>query len=187
MTASILCIYRYSLEQRSQESQSTHTTSKPTTALYFTIFHLLYLYYTPTPTIPTPPSHCHFYLSPLKSAHLLLLLFVFVGIRWYRDPKKAVPLNEITRFPHAVLEVCIHGYICIIYVYMCLLSINLFAFRYGYIILFLCVLETVTQLHMCVFYMHLIYNITCILAIIYRCFYIGQTPSTWFGCLLIQQ
>lgn len=27
------------------------------------------------------------------------------GQRWYRDPKKAVPLTEITRFPHAVLEV----------------------------------------------------------------------------------
>lgn len=25
--------------------------------------------------------------------------------RWFRDPKKAVPLEEITRFPHAVLEV----------------------------------------------------------------------------------
>ena len=27
------------------------------------------------------------------------------GQRWYRDPNKAVPLDEITRFPHAVLEV----------------------------------------------------------------------------------
>lgn len=27
------------------------------------------------------------------------------GLRWFRDPKKAVPLTEITRFPHAVLEV----------------------------------------------------------------------------------
>jgi len=27
------------------------------------------------------------------------------GLRWYRDPNKAVPLDEITRFPHAVLEV----------------------------------------------------------------------------------
>jgi hypothetical protein len=27
------------------------------------------------------------------------------GTRWYRDPDTAVPLNEITRFPHAVLEV----------------------------------------------------------------------------------
>eukprot|EP00596_Hydrurales_sp_CCMP1899_P008312 CAMPEP_0119042730 /NCGR_PEP_ID=MMETSP1177-20130426/16114_1 /TAXON_ID=2985 /ORGANISM="Ochromonas sp, Strain CCMP1899" /LENGTH=664 /DNA_ID=CAMNT_0007009715 /DNA_START=325 /DNA_END=2319 /DNA_ORIENTATION=+ len=27
------------------------------------------------------------------------------GSRWFRDPKKAVPSNEITRFPHAVLEV----------------------------------------------------------------------------------
>jgi hypothetical protein len=27
------------------------------------------------------------------------------GNRWYRDPNVAVPLNEITRFPHAVLEV----------------------------------------------------------------------------------
>jgi hypothetical protein len=27
------------------------------------------------------------------------------GKRWYRDPNVAVPLNEITRFPHAVLEV----------------------------------------------------------------------------------
>jgi hypothetical protein len=27
------------------------------------------------------------------------------GKRWYRDPNIAVPLNEITRFPHAVLEI----------------------------------------------------------------------------------
>jgi uncharacterized membrane protein YidH (DUF202 family) len=27
------------------------------------------------------------------------------GERWFRDPQSAVPLNEITRFPHAVLEV----------------------------------------------------------------------------------
>jgi len=27
------------------------------------------------------------------------------GTRWYRDPNVDVPLNEITRFPHAVLEV----------------------------------------------------------------------------------
>ena len=27
------------------------------------------------------------------------------GLRWYRDPHQKVPLNEITRFPHAVLEV----------------------------------------------------------------------------------
>ena len=27
------------------------------------------------------------------------------GLRWYRDPTVKVPLNEITRFPHAVLEV----------------------------------------------------------------------------------
>ena len=27
------------------------------------------------------------------------------GRRWYRDPREAVPLTEITRFPHAVLEV----------------------------------------------------------------------------------
>ena len=27
------------------------------------------------------------------------------GSRWYRDPLKAVPLDQITRFPHAVLEV----------------------------------------------------------------------------------
>ncbi|RYH21545.1 VTC domain-containing protein [archaeon] len=27
------------------------------------------------------------------------------GIRWFRDPSKSVPLNEITRFPHGVLEV----------------------------------------------------------------------------------
>lgn len=27
------------------------------------------------------------------------------GQRWYRDPSVKVPLNEITRFPHAVLEV----------------------------------------------------------------------------------
>ena len=27
------------------------------------------------------------------------------GLRWYRDPTKAVPLDEINRFPHAVLEV----------------------------------------------------------------------------------
>lgn len=27
------------------------------------------------------------------------------GIRWYRDPTKAVPLNEITRFPHAILGI----------------------------------------------------------------------------------
>jgi SPX domain protein involved in polyphosphate accumulation len=27
------------------------------------------------------------------------------GERWFRDPNTAVPLNEITRFPHAVLEV----------------------------------------------------------------------------------
>ena len=27
------------------------------------------------------------------------------GKRWYRDPSQAVPLNEITRFPHAVLEI----------------------------------------------------------------------------------
>jgi hypothetical protein len=26
-------------------------------------------------------------------------------VRWYRNPEKKVPLNEITRFPHAVLEV----------------------------------------------------------------------------------
>jgi hypothetical protein len=25
--------------------------------------------------------------------------------RWFRDPSKPVPRNEITRFPHAVLEV----------------------------------------------------------------------------------
>lgn len=25
--------------------------------------------------------------------------------RWYRDPTQVVPKNEITRFPHAVLEV----------------------------------------------------------------------------------
>jgi uncharacterized membrane protein YidH (DUF202 family) len=30
---------------------------------------------------------------------------VINGERWYRDPKVTVPLNEITRFPHAVLEV----------------------------------------------------------------------------------
>jgi len=27
------------------------------------------------------------------------------GARWFRDPRKAVPLEEITRFPHGVLEV----------------------------------------------------------------------------------
>lgn len=27
------------------------------------------------------------------------------GKRWYRDPSKPVPRNEITRFPHAVLEI----------------------------------------------------------------------------------
>ena len=27
------------------------------------------------------------------------------GLAWYRDPNEPVPLNEITRFPHAVLEV----------------------------------------------------------------------------------
>lgn len=27
------------------------------------------------------------------------------GIRWYRNPKEEIPRNEITRFPHAVLEV----------------------------------------------------------------------------------
>jgi SPX domain protein involved in polyphosphate accumulation len=27
------------------------------------------------------------------------------GTRWFRDPQTAVPLSEITRFPHAVLEV----------------------------------------------------------------------------------
>lgn len=27
------------------------------------------------------------------------------GQRWYRDPSQAVPLTEITRFPHAVLEI----------------------------------------------------------------------------------
>lgn len=27
------------------------------------------------------------------------------GKRWYRDPSQAVPLTEITRFPHAVLEI----------------------------------------------------------------------------------
>ena len=27
------------------------------------------------------------------------------GDRWYRDPEQPVPLNQITRFPHAVLEV----------------------------------------------------------------------------------
>jgi len=26
--------------------------------------------------------------------------------RWYRDPSQKVPANEITRFPHGVLEVC---------------------------------------------------------------------------------
>eukprot|EP00614_Pseudopedinella_elastica_P010020 CAMPEP_0172590006 /NCGR_PEP_ID=MMETSP1068-20121228/8496_1 /TAXON_ID=35684 /ORGANISM="Pseudopedinella elastica, Strain CCMP716" /LENGTH=804 /DNA_ID=CAMNT_0013385687 /DNA_START=190 /DNA_END=2604 /DNA_ORIENTATION=- len=30
---------------------------------------------------------------------------VLLGDRWYRDPTKAVPVDEITRFPHAVLEV----------------------------------------------------------------------------------
>jgi SPX domain protein involved in polyphosphate accumulation len=30
---------------------------------------------------------------------------VLSGQRWYRDPNKPVPLNEITRFPHAVLEI----------------------------------------------------------------------------------
>lgn len=30
---------------------------------------------------------------------------VTAGMRWYRDPAVSVPLNEITRFPHAVLEV----------------------------------------------------------------------------------
>ena len=30
---------------------------------------------------------------------------VLSGNRWYRDPNVNVPLNEITRFPHAVLEV----------------------------------------------------------------------------------
>ena len=27
------------------------------------------------------------------------------GLAWYRDPNEPVPLNEITRFPHAILEV----------------------------------------------------------------------------------
>jgi SPX domain protein involved in polyphosphate accumulation/uncharacterized membrane protein YidH (DUF202 family) len=30
---------------------------------------------------------------------------ILEGQRWYRDPTQAVPLNEITRFPHAVLEI----------------------------------------------------------------------------------
>lgn len=30
---------------------------------------------------------------------------ILAGERWYRDPKKPVPFNEIHRFPHAVLEV----------------------------------------------------------------------------------
>jgi len=30
---------------------------------------------------------------------------VMLGDRWYRDPTKAVPANQITRFPHAVLEI----------------------------------------------------------------------------------
>jgi SPX domain protein involved in polyphosphate accumulation len=30
---------------------------------------------------------------------------VISGTRWYRDPSQSVPKNEITRFPHAVLEI----------------------------------------------------------------------------------
>lgn len=29
--------------------------------------------------------------------------------RWFRDPTKPIPLNEITRFPHAVLEIKLQG------------------------------------------------------------------------------
>ena len=35
-----------------------------------------------------------------------MLCLIGVATRWFRDPTVAVPLNEITRFPHAVLEVC---------------------------------------------------------------------------------
>ena len=31
------------------------------------------------------------------------------GTRWYRDPTKSVPLNEITRFPHAILGIIINN------------------------------------------------------------------------------
>ena len=32
-------------------------------------------------------------------------MFGFVGCRWYRDPNQPIPRTDITRFPHAVLEV----------------------------------------------------------------------------------
>ena len=41
-----------------------------------------------------------------KNTHMSYTMHA--GDRWYRDPNVPVPLNEITRFPHAVLEIKLH-------------------------------------------------------------------------------
>ena len=66
---------------------------------------------------PFFPLHCTF-LSPFLMTFFIFLFFLDFTLssplsffpsatRWFRDPKVAVPLNEITRFPHAVLEVSV--------------------------------------------------------------------------------
>ena len=58
------------------------------------------------------------FLSPILMTFFIFLFFLDFTLssplsffpsatRWFRDPKVAVPLNEITRFPHAVLEVSV--------------------------------------------------------------------------------
>jgi SPX domain protein involved in polyphosphate accumulation len=44
------------------------------------------------------------FIIPITNTKIFLIETID-GSRWFRDPKKAVPSNEITRFPHAVLEV----------------------------------------------------------------------------------
>ena len=57
-------------------------------------------------------SYLYDFLSSFSSISLYHLLSSYLSFfpsatRWFRDPKVAVPLNEITRFPHAVLEVSV--------------------------------------------------------------------------------
>lgn len=47
------------------------------------------------------------------------------GERWYRDPTKSVPLNEITRFPHAILGIINLFIILAILITTCFIEIKL--------------------------------------------------------------